>query len=350
MAQAGFFVAAEAMAFRPYDYLFTRIQNNDNIYAGKSSFAVEMGEFKTIMKYAGSNGIVLGDELCSGTETLDATALVAAGITKLAERGASFIFATHLHYLSTSPHILRLKNVRMVHLSVSYDNTTKRLIYERKLRDGSGPASYGIEVCKAMNMDEDYMTLAQQIRGELQGQDSGVASASLYKTSAYNTDKLISKCEVCETTDATDTHHIKMQCSADSEGMIDHWHKDSKFNLVGLCKSCHLKVHAVPATLCIRGYITTSNGVILDFENTKQPVVRIQPQPQPQPQYLPSVKADSTVAPDSTKYILECHLRKLTLKQIQTRLKTLCGVSMKMADIKTVITTAPHDITPICIS
>ncbi len=44
MAQSGFYVAAEEFNFRPYQRLFTRILNADNIFRGESSFAVEMGE------------------------------------------------------------------------------------------------------------------------------------------------------------------------------------------------------------------------------------------------------------------------------------------------------------------
>ena len=69
MAQAGMFVASSNFIYKPYKYLFTRIRNNDNLYAGLSSFEVEMKEFKVILKYANEESIILGDELCSGTET-----------------------------------------------------------------------------------------------------------------------------------------------------------------------------------------------------------------------------------------------------------------------------------------
>jgi DNA mismatch repair protein MutS len=52
MAQAGMYVASSKFIYKPYKYLFTRIRNNDNLYAGLSSFEVEMKEFKVILKYA----------------------------------------------------------------------------------------------------------------------------------------------------------------------------------------------------------------------------------------------------------------------------------------------------------
>ena len=50
LAQAGCFVPAEEMKLSPYDYLFTRISNNDNLFKGQSSFAVEMSELRSILQ------------------------------------------------------------------------------------------------------------------------------------------------------------------------------------------------------------------------------------------------------------------------------------------------------------
>ena len=44
MAQAGMFVPCNSFVFNPFNQIFTRINNNDNIFKGESSFAVEMGE------------------------------------------------------------------------------------------------------------------------------------------------------------------------------------------------------------------------------------------------------------------------------------------------------------------
>lgn len=262
MAQAGLYVPSTNFTFKPFRYLFTRILSNDNLYAGLSTFAVEMSEFKIIMKFSDKNSIILGDELCSGTETIDATAIVAAGITKLAERKANFIFATHLHYLSNTKYLQHITNVKKVHMSVSIDRKTDRLVYERKIKEGSGPSSYGILVCKAMKMDSDFMDLAQEIRNDISNDSAKI----LGKESKYNKQKIISTCEVCQIETAVDTHHIKFQCTADKNGMIESWHKDSKFNLVGLCKACHQDVHSSPPRLTIKGYQMTSEGIVLDYD------------------------------------------------------------------------------------
>ena len=50
MAQAGLYVAATNFLFKPFQYMFTRISDNDNILKGQSSFAVEMSELRSILK------------------------------------------------------------------------------------------------------------------------------------------------------------------------------------------------------------------------------------------------------------------------------------------------------------
>ena len=50
MAQAGMFVPCSSFKYSPFDYIFTRINNNDNLFKGLSSFAVEMSELRNILK------------------------------------------------------------------------------------------------------------------------------------------------------------------------------------------------------------------------------------------------------------------------------------------------------------
>ena len=39
------------------------------LFKGMSTFAVEMSELRTILTTADKNSLILGDELCKGTET-----------------------------------------------------------------------------------------------------------------------------------------------------------------------------------------------------------------------------------------------------------------------------------------
>jgi dsDNA-specific endonuclease/ATPase MutS2 len=56
-----------------------------------------MSELRTILRLADENSLILGDELCSGTENTSAISIFVAGIQRLHSIQSSFIFATHLH-------------------------------------------------------------------------------------------------------------------------------------------------------------------------------------------------------------------------------------------------------------
>jgi len=58
----------------------TRIVGNDDLFSGQSSFAVEMSELRSILKRSNAYSLVLGDEICHGTETKSAISLVAASL------------------------------------------------------------------------------------------------------------------------------------------------------------------------------------------------------------------------------------------------------------------------------
>ena len=83
MAQSGLFVPCSSFKYKPYTAIFSRILGNDNIFKGLSTFAVEMSELRVIMKMADKNSLVLGDELCSGTEMESALSIFVAGLSKL---------------------------------------------------------------------------------------------------------------------------------------------------------------------------------------------------------------------------------------------------------------------------
>ena len=238
MAQAGMFVPAENLVYSPYKYLFTRILGNDNIYKGQSSFAVECSELDSILRRSDQNSLVLGDELCKGTENISAYSIVSAGILKLAERKSDFIFATHLHDLSKNERINNMSNVKCYHLQVEYNPENKKITYNRKLKEGPGMNTYGLEVAKAMIQDIEFIELASTIRKEYINESTDFVNT---KTSIYNVNVFMDTCSICSRK-STETHHIEAQKLADTDGNLGHFHKNKKGNLMPLCSECHLKI------------------------------------------------------------------------------------------------------------
>ena len=256
MAQAGMFVPCTKMEYYPYNKLYSRIPGGDNIFKGQSTFVGEISEIRNILKCADDKTLIIGDELCSGTETNSAIAIVSAGILDLIKKQSSFIFATHLHELADMKRIKEIENLSIKHLSVKYNNSKNVLVFDRKLKDGPGDSIYGLEVCRSLDLDNDFLKLANEIRQEV----LGIEKLIKFKKSKYNANLIVDKCNICKNEDATETHHIHFQKDADDNGFIEHYHKNKKFNLVGLCEKCHDRIHN--GEIEIGQATMTSNGIM----------------------------------------------------------------------------------------
>jgi DNA mismatch repair protein MutS len=251
------------MIYKPYKKIFTRIPSGDDIMKGQSTFTVEVNELRNILKRADNDSLVIGDELCSGTETISAISIVSAGIIELCKRNCSFILATHLHDLTKISKIKNLNRLKTYNLSVIYNDETGKLIYNRKLNEGQGNTLYGLEVCKSLNLGNEFIELANEIRREVLGLESSILNT---KTSQYNNNKFIDVCSICNEK-SIDVHHIKEQHIADKDGFINSIHKNDLHNLINVCKKCHDNIHN--NKIEIKGYIQTENGIELDYEINK---------------------------------------------------------------------------------
>ena len=258
MAQSGLYVPCSEFIYKPYKYIFTRILGNDNIFKGLSTFAVEMSELRTILRLADENSLILGDELCSGTENTSAVSIFVAGIQKLASFNSSFIFATHLHEIINYEEITSLTCVVLKHMEVIYDKQRDVLIYDRKLKDGPGNSMYGLEVCKSLSLPEDFLTAAYNIRMKYNPESRSLLSL---KSSHFNSKKIMSLCEKCEKNMGSEVHHLQYQNNANDNGIIKNksslFHKNNVANLMTLCEDCHAEFHKTGVS---HKRVKTTNG------------------------------------------------------------------------------------------
>jgi len=242
MAQAGLYVACRNFEFVPYTSIFTRILGNDNLFKGLSTFAVEMSELRIILKMADKNSLILGDELCSGTEHDSAVSIFMSGLEVLHQKQTSTIFATHLHEILDFEEIQNMNKLDIKHLTVSYNQEKDMLVYDRKLKDGPGESMYGLEVCKSLHLPDDFLKNAYRIRTKYgkNGLAEGILSK---KTSHFNAKQIVGTCELCKKQMGTEVHHLQHQENADKNNMIHNFHKNNPANLLTLCEDCHHAFH-----------------------------------------------------------------------------------------------------------
>jgi len=244
MAQSGLYVPCSEFNFIPYKYIFTRILGNDNIFKGLSTFAVEMSELRTILRLADENSLILGDELCSGTEIASAISIFVSGIQKLSSIGCSYIFATHLHEIVNYEEITSISNLKIKHMEVIYDKQNDCLVYDRKLKEGPGNCMYGLEVCKSLSLPQDFLENAYNIRMKYNKESGSILSL---KQSHFNAKKIMGMCETCGINMGVEVHHLQHQSNADKDGFIEldgvKIHKNNPANLLTLCEKCHNNFH-----------------------------------------------------------------------------------------------------------
>jgi len=241
MAQAGMFVPCK-MKFTPKTSIITRLSGNDDLLKGYSSFVVEMSELRTILRNSNSKTLVLGDELCKGTENTSASALTLATLKFLITKfKCNFIFSTHLHNIASTKHMKELEEkINIVHLETIFEEDTEKLIYNRKLSKGVGKTTYGIEVAKWLKLDPEFIQLANNIRKEIMNESTLFLNT---KTSRYNSKIYVDECGMCKSKISLHVHHIEPQESADENNMIGYFHKNTAFNLMVVCEKCHYNIH-----------------------------------------------------------------------------------------------------------
>lgn len=281
MGQSGFYVPCTKFEISElYKNLMCQVDLQDDIFKGNSSFITEAIGIKYMLKMLESKEktLVIADELTRGTENKSAVAIFGATIKRLlSQKKCNFIFTTHLHEISELKCLEEEKKsekLRIFNIRVDKDERTGEFIFKRKLERGPINPLYGLEIVKSIIGDkifDPFIYEADNIRREICGEHDELV---LNNKSKYNKKKIVNKCEICgykkvkKTDLPLDVHHIRFQCNANEEGFmkdVEYIHKNSKSNLITLCKQCHIKVHKNEIT--IEGYVQTTENMKIVFKN-----------------------------------------------------------------------------------
>lgn len=160
LAQIGSFVPARRAHIGLVDRIFTRVGAADDIFAGQSTFMVEMQEVAGILKHATRRSLVILDEVGRGTSTADGLS-IARAVTEYIHNviGARCLFATHYHELvSLAEELSRVRNYCVAVLEEGEDITFLRTIVP-----GSTDKSYGIHVARLAGLPEQVLERAREI-------------------------------------------------------------------------------------------------------------------------------------------------------------------------------------------
>ncbi|KAK3063705.1 DNA mismatch repair protein msh6, partial [Teratosphaeriaceae sp. CCFEE 6253] len=148
LAQIGCYVPAESARMTPVDRIMSRLGAHDNIFAGQSTFMVELSETKKILSEATPRSLVILDELGRGTSSYDGVAVAQAVLHHVATHvGALGYFATHYHSLAAE--FAAHPEIAAKRMAVRVEPAIRAVTFLYRLEAGVAEGSYGMH-CAAM--------------------------------------------------------------------------------------------------------------------------------------------------------------------------------------------------------
>ncbi|KAK4192774.1 muts domain V-domain-containing protein [Podospora australis] len=182
LAQIGSYVPADAMQLTLSDAIYTRMGAHDNLFAGESTFMVEVSETAAILRSATPRSLVILDELGRGTSTHDGAAIAHAVLEHVAkETQCLTLFITHYQNLAKVAQGLGDDRVKCVHMkfatSSSGDNNTtttkeddldEEITFLYEVTEGVAHRSYGLNVARLARIPKKVLDVAALKSRELE--------------------------------------------------------------------------------------------------------------------------------------------------------------------------------------
>ena len=176
MAQMGSFVPAASAHIGVIDQLFSRVGAADDLARGRSTFMVEMVETAAILNQAGSNALVILDEIGRGTSTYDGLSIAWASLEHLHEvNDCRALFATHYHELTALPS----RFDKMANATVAVREWDGDVVFLHEVKPGAADRSYGVHVARLAGLPEAVINRARDILDKLEkGEQQGAIKTS----------------------------------------------------------------------------------------------------------------------------------------------------------------------------
>ena len=139
-----------------YDDFFADIGDEQSIEASLSTFSAHLKNLSEILKLASAESLVLIDELGSGTDPIEGSALGWAVLEELTRRGTMTIATTHLGTLKELASLMP----SVVNASLQFDG--EALAPTFRLIKGVPGRSYGISIARRLKLPEDVVARAEE--------------------------------------------------------------------------------------------------------------------------------------------------------------------------------------------
>ncbi|CAM1506567.1 Fc.00g062080.m01.CDS01 [Cosmosporella sp. VM-42] len=170
LAQVGSYVPADALSLTLCDAIHTRTGARDNLFAGESTFMVEVSETARILRSATPRSLVILDELGRGTSTHDGAAIAQAVLQHVVtETRCLTLFITHYQNLARVVDGLDgVKNVHMKFKAEKGPDGEEEVTFLYEVGEGVAHRSYGLNVARLAHIPKKVIDVAAEKSKEME--------------------------------------------------------------------------------------------------------------------------------------------------------------------------------------
>ena len=192
MFKCGIPVAADELSSFPlFDQIFVDIGDLQSIEQDLSTFSAHVGRLAEILNEATPDSLVLIDEIGTGTDPAEGSALAMSFLESLYERKTLTVVTTHQGVLKTFAH--KLDGAE--NASMAFDHQTLQPTYI--FRVGIPGSSYAFEIARRLGIPEQVVNKARKLIGTAHDKLEKFILELEQKLNRYQ--QLLSKAEIKET-------------------------------------------------------------------------------------------------------------------------------------------------------
>lgn len=170
LSQIGSFVPVDSISLTLCDAIHTRTGARDNLFAGESTFMVEVSETARILRSATPRSLVILDELGRGTSTHDGAAIAQAVLQHVAtETRCLTLFITHYQNLArVADGLPGVTNLHMKFTAGNGPDGEEEITFLYEVGEGVAHRSYGLNVARLANIPKKVIDVAAKKSTEME--------------------------------------------------------------------------------------------------------------------------------------------------------------------------------------